>query len=266
MKIFSYFKKNKNMYSHLMDNVKYKFKKELEGRHYNVLIKKNAFIVSCQALENEPMYGPKIVLKMAKAALAGGAQGLRTSQVNNVKDIVTAKLNTPLISIIKKQYDNSEVFITPTIKEFKQLMKVGATIIATDATMRPRPKESLEEIVKWFKANRQKDHYLMADCSSKEDILNAIKLGFDYIGTTLRGYTQETKGISNIDNNMSFIKWAKKQCQKEGILLIAEGGFNNPNLARKAFKAGADVVVVGSAITRPQFITKTFIDEIAKED
>ncbi|UVD81872.1 N-acetylmannosamine-6-phosphate 2-epimerase [Mycoplasma iguanae] len=227
------------------------------------MLKENTFIVSCQALENEPMFGPGIVLKMAQAVIQGGAEGLRTSQLDNVKDIMSANFNVPVISLIKKKYENSGVFITPTLDEVKQLMAAGATIIATDATLRQRPKESLEEIVTWFKKHRNEKQFLMADCSNEEDVLNAIKLDFDYIGTTLRGYTQETKSLSNIDDDMKFLKWAKKQTTKSNKLLIAEGGFDTPQLAKKALKI-ADVVVVGSAITRPQFITKLFVDEIKK--
>ncbi|SYV92051.1 N-acetylmannosamine-6-phosphate 2-epimerase [Mesomycoplasma hyorhinis] len=66
------------------------------------LLKNKAFIVSCQALKGEPLYGGKTVLKMAKAAVASGAEGIRTSQINNIKDIINADLKVPIIGIIKK--------------------------------------------------------------------------------------------------------------------------------------------------------------------
>ncbi len=34
----------------------------------------------------------------------------------------------------------------------------------------------------------------MADCSTMQEMLYADKLGFDFIGTTLVGYTEESKG------------------------------------------------------------------------
>ncbi|MGY6172130.1 N-acetylmannosamine-6-phosphate 2-epimerase [Candidatus Mycoplasma pogonae] len=225
-------------------------------------IPKNTFIVSCQALENEPMFGKKVVQKMAKAVLQGGAQGLRTSQVNNIRDLMSLDLQVPLISIIKKNYPNSDVFITATLKELKKLMALGQHVIAIDATLRERPKENLKQMVQYFKKHKQKGQYLMADCSNEADVLNAIKLKFDYIGTTLRGYTADTKGKSNFENDFAFIKWAKKQCQEAKIPLIAEGGIDTPLMVKQAFKAGADIVVVGSAITRPQYITKMFVDII----
>ena len=34
----------------------------------------------------------------------------------------------------------------------------------------------------------------MADCSTIDEMLTADQLGFDYIGTTLVGYTKQSKG------------------------------------------------------------------------
>lgn len=88
------------------------------------------FIVSCQALENEPMYGKTTVLKMARSAMQGGAQGIRTSQVSNINLILKENFKVPVIGIIKKDYPDSEVFITPTLTELKKLIKTKVDIIA----------------------------------------------------------------------------------------------------------------------------------------
>ncbi|EFF41716.1 N-acetylmannosamine-6-phosphate 2-epimerase [Mycoplasmopsis alligatoris] len=229
---------------------------------FDIFKKKKPFIVSCQALEHEYLYGEHIMLKMAEAAIDNGADMIRTSQLHNINDMV-ANLNVPLIAIIKKVYQNNDVFITPTIKEVEELINTNAHIIATDATLRKRPKESLEQIVAYFQANKKDHQLLMADCSTLDDIKNAIKLGFDFIGTTLRGYTYETLGISNTEHNYEFLKEAKKLCaSSQKCLLIAEGGFNTPLDAQQAYLHGADALVVGSAITRPDFITKQFYNAI----
>ena len=218
------------------------------------ILKKNSFIVSSQALKGEPLYGGNTVLKMAKAAIIGGADGIRTSQIDNIETILK-EIETPVIGIIKKDYPNSLVYITPTINELESLINTGVQIIALDATKRKRPKESLEEMVKWFFKNKKTHQKLMADCATLDDMLYAEQLGFDYIGTTLMGYTDESLGTSILDNDFEIIRTLKT---KVSIPIIAEGHISTPEEAARAFEAGADHIVVGSAITRPRTITARF--------
>ncbi len=222
-------------------------------------------IVSCQAVDKEPLNDTKAITLMAKACIQGGATSLCLSQVPHIKSIKNFinknKLNVPIIGIIKKKYKGSEVFITPTIKEVKQLLLLKPEVIALDATLRKRPKESLEEIVKFIRAKNPRQ-IIMADCSCKEDVLNADKLGFDIIGTTLRGYTKNTLGKNNIQNNFEFIKWCTKHVKAKVIL---EGGIWDPQTASDALeKTNIHAVVVGSAITRPLEIVKKYLSVINK--
>ncbi len=224
------------------------------------MTKLKRFIVSCQAVEDEPMYGgPFVIERLVKSALAGGAQGIRISQRENIKPILKiVPKDIPVICITKKMSKDSEVYITPDLEDLKFLMDEGAKIIAIDATLRKRPKESLKQMVEWF-LNHKTDQKLMADCSNLEDVRNAFKLGFDLIGTTLRGYTADTKGQSNTENNFAFIKQIielNKQYHKE---IIVEGGINTPQMLKKAMDLDISGVVVGSAITRPKFITEQFL-------
>lgn len=46
--------------------------------------------------------------------------------------------------------------------------------------------------------------------------------------------------------------------------VIAEGNINTPEKARQVLELGAFCVVVGSAITRPQVITRTFVQAIER--
>ena len=56
-----------------------------------------------------------------------------------------------------------------------------------------------------------------------------------------------------------------KQLVQENICVIAEGKFIHLNKQDK-LKAGCCGIVVGGAITRPQEITKRFVDALNKEE
>ena len=47
----------------------------------------NSLIVSCQALEDEPLHSSLIMSKMALAAKMGGAKGIRASSVQDIHEI-----------------------------------------------------------------------------------------------------------------------------------------------------------------------------------
>lgn len=219
---------------------------------------KSKLIVSCQALENEPLHSSFIMGRMAKAALEGGAKGIRA---NSVVDIVEIKkvVDLPVIGIIKRVYGDEPVFITPTMKEIDELMESGCDIIATDATCRIRPDG--KTLLEFYNCIREKypNIKLMADCSTIEEALYADSIGFDYIGTTLVGYTEESKHLKIEENDFYIISEIVKKVKHP---VIAEGNIDTPEKAKRVLELGAYSVVVGSAITRPQLITKKFVDAI----
>ncbi len=210
----------------------------------------SGLIVSCQALKDEPLHSPFIMSRMAIAAELGGAVGIRANSVEDIKAIKEV-VNLPVIGIIKKDYEGMKSYITPTMKEVDALVETGVDVIALDATIN-QDVEFLKQVLS--KHNHQK---FMADISTVEEGIRAEELGFDFVGTTLTGYNDHSKGMNNFD----VLKGLLESCN---IKVIAEGNFDTPEKARKAIELGAYAVVVGGAITRPQLITKKFAEEVNK--
>lgn len=215
---------------------------------------KRGLIVSCQAVKGEPLYGLGIMKYMARAAVQGGAAGIRANYVSDIKDI-KSEVDVPVIGIIKAEYEGSDVYITPTLKEVKELLTTGCEVIALDATTRPRPNgEKLEDLVKYIRENAPQVE-IMADCSDFEEAKVAHDLGFDYIGSTMRGYTPYTKGTTLPDYEF-LTKLAKSFPDTK---IIAEGGIWERDQLAKVCECGVYAVVIGSSITRPMDITKRFV-------
>ena len=217
---------------------------------------KGGLIVSCQALKEEPLYSSYIMQRMAVAAKRGGAVGIRANTVEDIREI-KKEVDLPVIGIIKQVYDDSDVFITPTMNEVDALVELGAEISAMDSTLRMRPGNVTLET--FFKEVREKypNQLFMADCSTLEEGLNAARLGFDLIGTTLRGYTEYTKGVQLPDLDVM-----RQLVERSGRPVIAEGGIWTPQQLKAALETGVLAAVVGTAITRPMDITRRFVEAI----
>lgn len=224
----------------------------------NIKKLKGRLIVSCQALPDEPLHSSYIMGRMAAAAFEGGAYGIRANTCEDIREI-RKNVDLPIIGIIKKIYPDSSVFITPTLKEVDELQKVKPDIIALDATQRKRPgNESLESFFSQIK-KKYPDQLWMADCSTIEEAVHADHLGFDFIGTTLVGYTEESKNLKIEENDFHIIKEILRQVSHP---VIAEGNIDTPEKAQRVIQLGCFSVVVGSIITRPQLITRSFAEPL----
>lgn len=221
---------------------------------------KGKLIVSCQALEGEPLHRPEggVMVLMAKAALEAGAVGIRAEGVVDIKQIKTSYKEVPVIGIIKRSYPNFASYITATMKEVDELVSVESDIIALDATLQERGDGlTVNEFVKMIK-EKYPDQLLMADISTLEEGLNAAAIGFDLIGTTMNGYTPYTE--SQTKPNFELMKDLVEQTNTP---IVAEGKIHTPEDLAKAFEQGIFTAVVGGAITRPKEIAQRFIDAIS---
>ncbi|AKU79952.1 N-acetylmannosamine-6-phosphate 2-epimerase [Spiroplasma turonicum] len=225
----------------------------------NIGILKNKLIISCQSVEGEPLNDAYIVSKLAYACVLGGAEILRMSQIEH---IIEAKkfINVPIIGLVKKKYSDSEVYITPTFQEVKDLIEVAKVdIVAIDATFRKRPNNTnLDDLFKLIKKNWP-NQLFMADCSTSEEVIYASKLGFDIVSLTLCGNTMDTIHLKDKKNELNYIKNILTKIDKP---FIAEGGIWTPTKVRELLNGGVYAVVVGSAITRPHLITKWWLEKI----
>lgn len=217
---------------------------------------KQKVIVSVQAMPSEPLYKEECMIAMMQSVVKGGAAALR---VAGVRDVENAKklFKIPVIGITKPEVIPANwreiVYITPTIKDAKDLIQAGADIIALDGTSRPRGENNLKQIIKFIKINKK---LVMADVSTLSEGIAARLLGADIISTTLSGYTLESPETSNKPD----FELLKELVNAVDCPVILEGRIWEPQQVDLALEIGAHSVVIGSAITRPQLITKRFVN------
>lgn len=218
---------------------------------------KNGLIVSCQAHANSPLAKAEIITAFAETAVQNGAVGVRIDSPENICEVKKV-VSLPIIGIYKIMSETSEVYITPTFESAKQVAEAGADIIAIDATFRTRPNdEKLKAMVE--KIHHELNSPVMADVATFEEGVYAEKIGCDFIGTTLSGYTNETKHIVEPDFELL------KKLSTLATPIICEGRLRKPENVKTAFECGAFAVVVGNAITGTDWLVREFVEATPKE-
>jgi len=217
---------------------------------------RGGLIVSCQAESDEPLHGSQTMAAMAVAAAEGGAVGIRA---NTPMDIAAIRLASilPIIGIYKLDLPGYTVRITPTVDSALLVAQAGADLIAVDGTSRPHP-DHLNLIERIRLIHEQTRCPVIADISTADEGLAAKEAGADLVATTLSGYTENSPA-----QEMPDFELLQRLVLGIKIPVIAEGRIATPEQAAQALAIGAFAVVVGSAITRPQWITARFVDRIA---
>ena len=202
-------------------------------------------IVSVQAPLGSPMRDPDVIAAMAEASLRNGAIGVRLESPEHIGAVRRRCPEALIIGLWKCTFPNSSVYITPGWREIQAVWSAGADVIALDATERVRPEgQLLADLVQ--RARQELRATLMADVDSVQNGLNAAALGCDWIGTTLYGYTETTS--ERTPPGLELLPDLRRGLESS-VRLICEGGIASPGIARSALDAGADNVVVGTAIT-----------------
>lgn len=211
-------------------------------------------IVSAQAYPGEPMRDPRTTAQIAASVVSGGAAAVRVQGLGDIQSTRSA-VEVPVIGLWKDGSDG--MVITPTHQHAYAVALAGSHVVAIDGTRRERPDGlSLAQTIK--RLHTETNALVMADCGSLEDARSAADSGADLIGTTLAGYTGEREPTTGPDLELI----AEIRSAELGPMLIAEGRIHTPDQARAAREAGAEAVVVGTAITHPATISSWFAEAV----
>lgn len=204
---------------------------------------RHGLIVSCQSPADSPLHEPLVIAAMAQAAMNQGAVGVRIDTPAHVEAVRRQSPTALIIGLWKQQLPESEVYITPQFHHAEAIASAGADIIAIDATLRQRPGgETVDTLI--ARIHDELGKLVMADVDTIESAIAAQKAGADLVGTTLYGYTTQTKHLSPPGFDL-----LTQLVEQLSVPAICEGGIASPQMAQEALKLGAYAVVVGTAIT-----------------
>lgn len=213
-------------------------------------------IISCQAYEETPLYGPENMKTMAESVLMGGAKAIRACWPQDIKAIRSLG-DTPIIGINKKinnnQTSKDAIIITPTLEDAIEVIEAGCDVLALDCTIRSfRNEEDLYALLKSIK-DKYPEIAIMADCSTFEEGVFAANTGLvDIVATTLSGMNKQ---LDKPD-----VELVKRLKAAIDIPINAEGHIWDLNDLKNVKEAGADMITIGSAISRPHLITERFVN------
>jgi N-acylglucosamine-6-phosphate 2-epimerase len=206
-------------------------------------------VVSVQACADSLLNTPQTIALLASVAERNGACGVRIEGAARI-GVVRRAVSLPIIGIVKRAYPGFEPYITATQREVDEAAAAGADIIAFDATRRPRPGGASTAAL--IASIRARGALPMADCADLEDARMAAAQGAALVGTTLCGYTDATRGTILPAFHLL------GPMRSLGVFTVCEGGVGLPQDVQCAFGAGADTVVVGTAITNIDVLVQRF--------
>jgi N-acylglucosamine-6-phosphate 2-epimerase len=202
------------------------------------------------------MRSPSVIARVASSVVAAGAAGVRIDSPEHIRE-VRQNVDATLIGLWKAGTDG--VYITPTLAHARAVVEAGADIVAIDATGRRRPDgRTLVDVISLLHA--ELGAVVLADVGTVEEGLAAAEFGADAVATTLSGLTNETA-----HHDGPALDVVAALATRLDVPVIAEGGITSPGQAREALDAGAWCVVIGKAITSPDWITARYVEAIGRE-
>jgi len=213
-------------------------------------------IVSCQPVPGGPFDRPEVVADYVRATTDGGAAGFRIEGAANIRAARKAT-DLPLIGLIKRPFGDNPAWITGTTDDVAATIEAGADIVAIDATIGARP----AQIGDLFPAAHALNRPVLADISTLKEAQAAADSGADAVASTLS--LDCVDGAGRPCPDLTLVRDAAAALS---IPVLAEGNVRTPADALAVQKTGAWAVVVGSAITRPEFVTSWFAEALAEAD
>lgn len=214
-------------------------------------IMSGGLVVSCQPVSGGPLDHDECVVRLAQAAIDGGAAAVRLEGASRVA-LAKTRLSAPIIGIVKRDMPGFAVRITPCERDVDALVEAGADIVAFDATMRDRPIPVSDLIARIHAASR----IAMADCATLQEARHAVDCGCDIVGTTLSGYTG---GEVPAEPDLGLLE----RLSDLGVRVMAEGRYADPASVAQAKALGAWAVTVGTAITRIEMVVADYARALA---
>lgn len=215
-------------------------------------------VVSIQPPSGSALDDPSIVAAMAACALENGAAGVRIEGIQRIQAVRARLPQSPIVGLIKRADPGFAPYITATMSDVENVLNAGASIVAFDATDRPRSDgKTLADTVAAIHA---RGGIAFADCARIDDARAALAAGADALATTLCGYTDETRGtpLPALD--------LVRRIAGLGVFTVCEGGVASPAQAANAFAHGASAVVVGTALTNLDVLVRRYADATPRSD
>lgn len=225
---------------------------------FESLLRAHPIVVSVQAAPDSPLCSPPLLLSLARASLANGAAVLRLEGVEAIR-VIREATGAPTIGLIKRDFPDSPVYITPTLREVEELVATGCEAIALDATRRPRPGGERFDLL----ANRirQGGALVFADCDTPDSVRHALEGGADLVSTTLAGYTNDSPRMVGPD-----LEFLRRAVRLSDVPVLAEGRYVERSQVQAALRIGAVAVVMGGAVNDPVKQTRMFAEAVARPE
>jgi N-acylglucosamine-6-phosphate 2-epimerase len=210
---------------------------------------RGGLIVSVQAPPGSPLASPETMSAIARAAELGGAAGIRAEGPADIRAIKQA-VTVPVIGLLKRDVPGSPVRITPSLDDARAVARAGADVVALDATLRLRAGGVTSRDFVGALAS-ELELPLLADVDSLDAAIASRSAGADAVATTLSGYTSNGPAPGEPDLELVELLARELDCP-----VLAEGRYSTPSDVSAALDAGAFAVVVGTAITDPEVLTR----------